>query len=168
MVSYNDQIQLQRLWLSWGWAGYPHSPETQTIRTNRGYIGAGWNDGRVEMRKIWVCMGSHGRTRFWNSQPTKTHTRPWYFIKSFTFSTLQPSRASCKNFNNTPGLDFVFRTRLLVFSENKIRTNTIWIFCVFFLCQGSLLTIIRPPHKLQCNCRGRMSGQQWPWHHKHS
>jgi hypothetical protein len=35
-------------------------------------------------------------------------------------------------------------------------------FCVFLWGQGSLLPVIRPPHKLQCNCRGRISGQQWP------
>jgi len=45
--------------------------------------------------------------------------------RGITFSTLLSSRAPCKNSNNTPGLDFVFRTRLLVFPENKIRKNTI-------------------------------------------
>ena len=57
-----------------------------------------------------------------------------------------------------PDSENIIWTKLLVFSENKIRTKSIWIFCVFLWCQGSLLTVIQPPYKLQCNCRGRMNG----------
>ena len=48
------------------------------------------------------------------------------------FSHLAVFSRACKNFNNTPGLDFVFRTRLLEFLETKIRTRTLWNFVSFF------------------------------------
>ena len=99
--------------------------------------------------------------------PNKNTTLCKYFLR-FTFPTLLPSHTPCKNSKNTPHLDFIFQTRFLVYPENKIRTIAKRIFFVFLWCQGSLLTVIRPPHKLQCSCRGRMSSQQWPWHHKHS
>jgi len=47
-----------------------------------------------------------------------------------------PSRACCKNFKNTPGSDYVFWTRLLVFPENKIWMHTLWNFVSFFDVKG--------------------------------
>jgi len=92
------------------------------------------------------------------------------------FPTLLCSPAPCKISKNTLGPENIIRTLLLMFSENKIWKQSIWIFCVFLWCQGSLLTVIRSPHKLQCNCsgrmkcncRGRIKGQQWPWNHKYT
>ena len=55
---------------------------------------------------------------------------------SITFPTLLPSRTPYKNSKNTPSLDLVFRTRLLVFPENKIRTPMIWNFVSFFDVKG--------------------------------
>jgi len=68
---------------------------------------------------------------------------------SITFLTLLCSPAPCKNSKNTPGLENIIRTRLLVFSENKIRTKSIWIFCVFLWCQGLCWPLYNP--HISCN-----------------
>ena len=108
-----------------------------------------------------TCSGVLAVTSWW----TKLY-KDLQFI-CVTFSILLCSPAPCKKYKNILGSENIIWTRLLVFPKNKIRTKSIWIFCVFLWCQGSLLTVIQPPDKLQCNCRGRMNGQQWPWHHKH-
>jgi len=82
--------------------------------------------------------------------------------KSFTFPTLRPSRAPCKNFKNTPGSDYVFRTRLLKFSENTIRKHTLWNFVSFFDVKG-LCWPLYDPH-ISCNA---IAGFVWTVNNDH-
>ena len=82
--------------------------------------------------------------------------------KSITFLTLLYSSAPCKISKNTLGPKNIIRTILLVFPENKIRTQSIWIFCVFLWCQGSLLTVIRP--HISCNA---IAGVVWTVNNDH-
>jgi len=69
--------------------------------------------------------------------------------KSITFPTMLPSRTPSKSSKNTIGSDFVFRTRLLVFPENKIRTNTKWNFVSFFDVKGLCWPSYNP--RISCN-----------------
>jgi len=78
------------------------------------------------------------------------------------------SHAPCKNVKITFDPDFIFRTILLVFPENKIRTLLICNFLCLSLMSRVSVDRYTTSHKLQCNCRGRMNGQRWSWHHKHS
>ena len=91
-----------------------------------------------------------------------------YFLYEYYFSHPAAFSRALQKFQKYPWFRFLFPNQIVSVSGKKNLDAYAMKFCVFLWCQESLLIAIRPPHKLQCNCRGRMNGQQWPWHHKHS
>ena len=92
----------------------------------------------------------------------------WWKKKEFYFFHPAAFSRALENFQKYPWSGLYNPDQIVSdIRKTNFGPDVMCFFCVFLWCQGSLLTVIWTPHKLQCNCKVHMNGQQWPWHHRH-